>query len=88
MRGSAITGLKIDGVLHEFSSIPGVIEDVTEVVLNLKAISLRMHGEGSKRVALTANGPGAVKAGAIETGHDVEIIDQDLVICNLDKDAL
>ena len=70
LRGSAITGLKIDGVLHEFSSI-----------------SLRMHGEGSKRVALTASGPGAVKAGAIETGHDVEIIDQDLVICNLDKDA-
>ncbi|MBT07463.1 MAG: DNA-directed RNA polymerase subunit alpha [Rhodospirillaceae bacterium] len=87
LRGSAITGLKIDGVLHEFSSIPGVIEDVTEVVLNLKAISLRMHGEGSKRISLTASGPGAVKAGAIETGHDVEIIDQDLVICNLDKGA-
>ena len=87
LRGSAITGLRIDGVLHEFSSIPGVIEDVTEVVLNLKAIALRMHGEGSKRVALTATGPGVVKASAIETGHDVEIVDQDLVICNLDKNA-
>ena len=87
LRGSAITGLKIDGVLHEFSSIPGVIEDVTEVVLNLKAISLRMHSEGSKRVVLRADGPGAVTASAIETSHDVEIIDQELVICNLDKDA-
>jgi DNA-directed RNA polymerase subunit alpha len=87
LRGAAITGLRIDGVLHEFSSIPGVIEDVTEVVLNLKAISLRMHGEGSKRVVLRANGPGAVTATAIETGHDVEIIDQEVVICNLDKDA-
>ena len=87
LRGSAITGLRIDGVLHEFSSIPGVIEDVTEVVLNLKAISLRMHSEGSKRLALTANGPGSVTASAIETSHDVEIIDQELVICNLDRDA-
>ena len=87
LRGAAITGLRIDGVLHEFSSIPGVIEDVTEVVLNLKAIALRMHGEGSKRVALRASGPGVVTASAIETGHDVEIVDQELVICNLDKDA-
>ena len=87
LRGSAITGLRIDGVLHEFSSIPGVIEDVTEVVLNLKEISLRMHGEGAKRMALQATGPGTVTASSIETGHDVEIVDQELVICNLDKDA-
>lgn len=87
LRGSAITGLRIDGVLHEFSSIPGVIEDVTEVVLNLKEIALRMHGEGAKRMALKATGPGTVMASSIETGHDVEIVDQELVICNLDKDA-
>jgi len=87
LRGSAITSLRIDGVLHEFSSIPGVREDVTEVVLNLKAIALRMHGEGPKRVSLKANGPGKVTAGEIETGHDIEIMDSDLVICTLDKDA-
>ena len=87
LRGSAITSLRIDGVLHEFSSIPGVREDVTEVVLNLKAIALRMHGEGPKRVSLKANGPGKVTAGDIETGHDIEIMDPDLVICTLDKDA-
>ena len=87
LRGSAITSLRIDGVLHEFSSIPGVREDVTEVVLNLKAIALRMHGEGPKRVSLKANGPGKVTAGEIETGHDIEIMDPDVVICTLDKDA-
>ena len=87
LRGSAITSLRIDGVLHEFSSIPGVREDVTEVVLNLKAIALRMHGEGPKRVSLRASGPGQATAGQIDTGHDIEIMDSDLVICTLDKDA-
>ena len=87
LRGSAITSLRIDGVLHEFSSIAGVREDVIEVVLNLKDIALRMHGEGPKRVSLKADGPGKVTAGEIETGHDIEIMDTDLVVCTLDKDA-
>ena len=87
LRGSAITSLRIDGVLHEFSSIPGVREDVTEVVLNLKGIALRMHGEGPKRIFLKAEGPGQVTASQIETGHDIEIMDSELVICTLDKDA-
>jgi len=87
LRGAAITSLRIDGVLHEFSSIPGVQEDVTDVVLNLKNIAVRMHGEGPKRISLVANGPGEVKAGQIETGHDVEIFNKDLVICTLDNDT-
>jgi|TARA_B100000315_G_C14506231_1_gene554741 DNA-directed RNA polymerase subunit alpha len=87
LRGSAITTLRIDGVLHEFSSIAGVREDVTDIVLNLKNIALRMHGDGPKRVSLNAEGPGEIKAGQIETGHDIEILDPDLVICTLDKDA-
>ena len=87
LQGAAITAIQIDGVLHEFSSIKGVREDVTEVVLNLKAIALRMHGEGPKRVSLKADGPGKVTAGEIETGHDIEIMDTDLVVCTLDKDA-
>ena len=87
LQGAAITSLKIDGVLHEFSSVPGVREDVTDIVLNIKAIALRMHGEGPKRIHLRATGPGEVKAGQIETGHDIEIMNPDLVICTLDDGA-
>ncbi len=87
LRGSAITSLRIDGVLHEFSSISGVREDVTDIVLNLKSVALRMHGDGPKRISLKATGPGEVTAGQIETGHDIEIMNPELVICTLDKDA-
>ncbi len=87
LRGSAVTSLRIDGVLHEFSSIPGVREDVTDIVLNLKSVALRMHGDGPKRITLKASGPGEVTASQIETGHDIEIMDPDMVICTLDKDT-
>ena len=87
LQGAAITSVHIDGVLHEFSSIPGVREDVTDIVLNIKSIALRMHGEGPKRMRLKAEGPGEVTAGMIETGHDIEIMNPDLVICTLDRDA-
>ena len=87
LQGAAITSVHIDGVLHEFSSIAGVREDVTDVVLNIKSIALRMHGEGPKRMRLKAEGPGEVTAGMIETGHDIEIMNPDLVICTLDRDA-
>jgi DNA-directed RNA polymerase subunit alpha len=73
--------------LHEFSSIPGVLEDVTDIVLNVKSIELRMYGEDPKRMRLRANGPGEVRAGAIDTGHDIEIMNPDLVICTLDSAA-
>ena len=65
LQGAAVTSIQIDGVLHEFSSVPGVREDVTELVLNVKAIALRMHAEGPKRVRLRADGPGPVVAGQI-----------------------
>ena len=85
LQGAAITSVQIDGVLHEFSSIPGVLEDLTDIVLNIKSIGLRMHGEGPKRMRLRAEGPGEVKARRIETGHDIEIMNPDLVLCTLDQ---
>ena len=87
LQGAAITAVQIDGVLHEFSSIPGVREDVTDIVLNIKSIGLRMHSEGPKRMTLSKEGPGDVKAGDIEAGADIEIMNPDLVICHLDKGA-
>src|SRR5947209_7968042 len=84
---AAGTSMQIEGVLHEFSSLPGVLEDVTDIVLNVKSIGLRMHGEGPKRIRLRAQGPGEVRAGAIEAGHDIEILNPDLVICTLDSGA-
>jgi len=87
LQGAAVTAIQIDGVLHEFSSIPGVHEDVTDIVLNIKTLALRMHGDGPKRITLNATGPGAITAGMIQTGHDIEVIDPDLVICTLDDGA-
>ena len=85
LQGAAVTSMQIEGVLHEFSSLPGVLEDVTDIVLNVKSIDLRMYGEGPKRMRLRASGPGEILAGAIETGHDIDIMNPDLVICTLDS---
>ena len=87
LQGAAVTSMQIEGVLHEFSSIPGVLEDITDIVLNVKSIDLRMYGEEPKRMRLRANGPGEVRAGAIETGHDIDIMNPELVICTLDNAA-
>jgi DNA-directed RNA polymerase subunit alpha len=87
LQGAAITSIKMDGVLHEFSSIPGVRDDVTDIVLNVKAVALRMHGEGPKRIYLRATGPGEVTASQIEAGHDIEIMNPEHVICTLDDGA-
>ena len=87
LQGSAVTAIQIDGVLHEFSSIPGVHEDVTDIVLNIKSMGVRMHSEGSKRVLLQAEGPGEVTAGMIDGGHDIDVMDPGLVICTLDDNA-
>ena len=84
LQGAAVTAVQIDGVLHEFSSIPGVREDVTDIVLNIKQLALRMHGDQVRRMTLTATGPGEVRAGQIQTGHDIDIMNPDLVICTLD----
>lgn len=87
LQGAAVTAMQIEGVLHEFSSIPGVREDVTDIVLNVKAIALRMGGEGPKRMRLEATGPGEITAGKIDTGHDIEIMNPDLVLFTLDEDS-
>ena len=87
LQGAAVTAMQIEGVLHEFSSIPGVREDVTDIVLNVKAIALRMGGEGPKRMRLEATGPGEITAGQIDTGHDIEIMNKDHVLFTLDEDS-
>jgi len=87
LQGAAVTSVQIDGVLHEFSSISGVREDVTDIVLNIKLIGIRMDAEGPKRMTLKAKGPGEVKAGDIDTGPDIEIMNPELVICHLDNGA-
>jgi DNA-directed RNA polymerase subunit alpha len=87
LQGAAITTVHIDGVLHEFSSIPGVREDVTNIVLNIKEIALRVHSEGVKRMVVKKEGPGQVKAGDIEASSEVEILNPEHVICTLDQGA-
>ncbi len=87
LQGAAVTAIQIDGVLHEFSSIPGVREDVTDIVLNIKSLALRMHGDGPKRMMLTGTGPGEITAGMMDTGHGIEVVSPDVVICTLDEGA-
>ncbi|MCA3254713.1 MAG: DNA-directed RNA polymerase subunit alpha, partial [Alphaproteobacteria bacterium] len=87
LQGAAVTAIKIDGVLHEFSSLSGVREDVTDIVLNVKQVAIRYQGDGAKRLHLTATGPGEVTAGQIQTTGDIEILNPDLVICTLDQGA-
>jgi len=87
LQGAAIKTVQIDGVLHEFSSIPGVREDVTDVVLNIKEVALRLHSEGVKRMVLKKEGPGPARAGDIEASSEVEILNPDHIICHLDQGA-
>jgi DNA-directed RNA polymerase subunit alpha len=87
LQGAAVNSVQIDGVLHEFSSITGVREDVTDVVLNIKEIAIRMHVEGPKRLVLRRDGPGVITAGDIEQIADVEILNPELVLCTLDEGA-
>jgi DNA-directed RNA polymerase subunit alpha len=87
LQGAAVTSLQIDGVLHEFSSIAGVREDVTDVVLNIKGLALNMHAAGPKRLTLRAEGPGEVTAGQITPVADIEILNPDLVLCTMDEGA-
>jgi DNA-directed RNA polymerase subunit alpha len=87
LQGAAITSVKIDGVLHEFSTIPGVKEDATEILLNLKEVRLKLHTEGAKTIRIKADGPKEVKAGDIITGEAVEILNPDHHIATLSRDA-
>jgi len=85
--GSAATSIKIDGVLHEFSTIPGVKEDVTEIVLNVKKLITKVHSDTTKTVYIEANTPGEVRAADIRYDHEVEILNPDLHIATLDEGA-
>lgn len=87
LQGTAITSVKIDGVLHEFSTVPGVKEDATEIVLNLKEVRLKLHAEGPKTVRVKVDGPKDLKAGDIITGDSVEVLNPDHHIATLSRDA-
>ena len=85
--GVAVNSIKIENVLHEFSTVKGVKEDVTELILNIKSLALKMSGEGPKTIYIDAKGPGEVTAGDIKTDGDVEVISKDLHIATLDEDG-
>ncbi len=85
MPGSAITSVKIEGVMHEFQKIDGIVEDVTSIVLNLKSVVIKNHSKEDKVIRLSANKEGVLTAGDIEHDADIEIINPDLVICSLVK---
>ncbi len=87
LQGAAISAIKVDGILHEFSSFPGMKEDVTDLILNLKNVVLKMHASDKKTILLNAVGPCTVTAGMIEGGHDVEVVNPNHVLCHLDKGA-
>jgi DNA-directed RNA polymerase subunit alpha len=87
LQGAAITSVQIEGVLHEFSTIPGVSEDVTDIVLNLKGVITKLHKDGPVRVKLQAEGPCVVTAGNIETPADLEILNKDHYICTVSQGA-
>ena len=85
MPGAAVVEAEIDGVLHEYTSIEGVQEDVVDILLNLKAVAIRMHSREEAELSLAKKGPGPVTAGDIVCDHDIEIVNPDLVIANLTK---
>ena len=87
IRGAAVTSIQIDGVLHEFTSIKGVREDVTDIILNVKTLALKSSSEGSKKLILDAKGPGEIKASDITPVQDIEILNPELVICNLNENT-
>ena len=87
IRGTAVTAIQIDGVLHEFTSIKGVREDVTDIVLNVKSLALKGSSDSSKKLILDAKGPGEIKASDITPVADIQILNPELVICHLDENT-
>jgi DNA-directed RNA polymerase subunit alpha len=87
IEGAAITAVKIDGVLHEFSSIPGVVEDTTDILLNLKQIPFRIHSDHPETLTLSAEGPGEIKAGNIQLTANAEVLNPELPVCTLSEEG-
>ncbi len=87
LQGAAITAIKVEGVLHEFSTIDGVVEDVTDVILNLKGVLLRMESDEPRTIILEKEGAGPVTAGDITETHDVEVLNKDHLVCTLARDG-
>ncbi len=87
IEGSAVTAVQIEGVMHEFSSMPGVVEDVTDLILNLKEVPIRMHSEGPKFLSLDVSGPGTVTAGDLTGDPQIEICDPDVHIATLNEEG-
>ena len=87
IQGTAVTAIQIDGVLHEFSSIKGVREDVTDIVLNVKSLALSMDSSSPKKLILDVKGPGEIKASDIKTDPNIKILNPNLTICNLDEET-
>lgn len=87
LQGAAVTNIKIEGIVHEFTAIPGVREDVTDIILNIKQMAIICQSSDKRHMSLNVKGPAEVTAGMIECPGDVEIVNKDLVLCNLDKDA-
>ncbi|MCX6564413.1 MAG: DNA-directed RNA polymerase subunit alpha [Candidatus Aminicenantes bacterium] len=87
IKGAAITAVRIEGVLHEFSTLPGVVDDVTDIILNLKSIPLELNGSQPKTMTLKKEGPASAKASDIVHDADIEILDEDIPIASLDKDG-
>jgi DNA-directed RNA polymerase subunit alpha len=85
IEGAAVTAVKIEGVLHEFQSIPGVVEDATDIILNLKQVPFKVNGEGPKAIYLRADKPGVVTSAMIEADADVEILDKDLYLATVSE---
>ena len=87
IEGTAVTSVKIEGVVHEFSTMPGVYEDVTQIILNIKKLRVRMHTDAPSTLRIDASSKGPVTGGDIETDHNVEIVNSDLVIATLTDDV-
>jgi DNA-directed RNA polymerase subunit alpha len=87
IEGTAVTWVRIDGVVHEFSTIPGVLEDVTQIILNIKKLRVKMHTDAPTTLRIDVNKRGEVKAEAIEGDHNIEIANPDLKICTLTDDV-
>ena len=87
LQGAAITSIKVKGVVHEFSTIPGVKEDLTDIVLNIKSVGVKVHSPGARKMFLRSKGPGEIRAGNFETDSETEIMDPDQIIMTLDNNS-